>query len=143
MSDFHLHRPSTERIPASARWLLRLAIAGVWLYQGLWNKFLVVSVFAWDDRHLQIMTQTFGDRLGGLALHGLAALETLIAVAVLAAWRPITAAWAQIVLLVGMNTAGICFAAADIPDIGGMITMNFVFCVAVWINGRLSLIAHE
>lgn len=143
MSASHLHRPSTERIPATARWLLRLGIAAVWVYQGLWNKFLVVRVFAWDDRHLQIMRQAFGDRFGGPALHGLAALETLIVVAVLLAWRPVMTAWAQIALVAAMNTAGILFAAADIPDIGGMVTMNFVFCLAVWINGRLSLPAHE
>ena len=125
-------------ISPPTRWALKLAIASVWLYQGLWNKFLVVRVFGWDDRHLLIMQQALGEKMGDLALYGLAGLETLFALAVLVSWRPLWMAGAQIGLLLGMNSAGILFAASSIPDIGGMLTMNAVFCVAVWMNGKLS-----
>lgn len=120
------------------RWALKLAITAVWLYQGLWNKFLVVRVFAWDDRHLRIMQQALGVKLGDLALYGLTGVETLFALAVLVSWRPLWMARAQIGLLLGMNAAGILFAASSIPDIGGMLTLNAVFCVAVWMDAQLS-----
>jgi hypothetical protein len=120
------------------RWALKFTIALVWLYQGLWNKFLVVRVFAWDDRHLRIMQQALGAKVGDLALYGLAGLETLFALAILVSWRPLWMAGAQISLLLGMNAAGILFAASSIPDVGGMLTMNAVFCVAIWIDAKLS-----
>jgi len=128
---------STAMISDRVRIFLQGSIALVWLYQGFWNKFLVVHVLGWDDRHLRIMQQAFGENLGGLALYGLAGFETLLALAVMLRFRPVATAWCQILLLLGMNTAGIVFAAADIPDIGGMLTMNAVFGVAIWINGQL------
>lgn len=123
--------------------LLRWSIAVVWLYQGLWNKCFVVHVLAWDDRHLRIMQQALGASLGSLALSGLATVETLFALAVLWRFRPLITAWSQILLLVTMNAAGIAFAARDIPDVGGMLTMNAMFCVAIWINSKFSLAPHE
>jgi hypothetical protein len=134
---------STAMISNRVRILLRATIALVWLYQGFWNKFLVVRVLGWDDRHLRIMQQAFGEGLGSLALHGLAAVETLLAVAVMLRYQPVATAWSQLLLLLTMNTAGIVFAAADIPDIGGMVTMNAAFGVAIWINGQLSREGHE
>lgn len=114
--------------------MLRAAIALVWLYQGLWHKVLAV-----DERHRRIVVQALGEGMGPVALGGLGLLETLLALAVLFSVRPMAIAWVQIALLAGMNAAGLLTSAKDIPDPLGMVTMNFVFVVAVWINGRLSL----
>ncbi len=124
---------AAELIPLPARRALRGAIALVWLYQGLWHKLLVV-----DERHRRIVAQALGERLGPLALAGIGMMETLIALAVLFLFLPMPVAWLQILLLAGMNTAGLLSAAKDIPDPAGMVTMNLVFAIAVWINGRLS-----
>lgn len=124
---------ATELIPPQGRWALRSAIALVWLYQGLWHKVLVV-----DERHRRIVVQALGERMGPLALGGIGLGETLLALAVLFSFLPMPVAWMQILLLAGMNTAGLLSAAKDIPDPIGMVTMNLVFGVAVWINGRLS-----
>lgn len=117
-------------IPNAARWMLRVSVAVVWLYQGLWHKVIAV-----DDRHLRIVEQAVGAGLGRLALSGLGAFEAALGLCILLAWKPMPVAWTQIILLAGMNTAGILTAADQIPDPAGMVTMNFVFCVAAWING--------
>jgi len=124
---------AAELIPRQARWVLRSAIALVWLYQGLWHKLLVV-----DERHQRIVAQALGEHLGPVALGGIGLLETLLAFAVIFSFMPMRAAWMQILLLAGMNTVGLLSAAKDIPDPMGMVTMNFVFAAAVWINGRFS-----
>ncbi len=79
--------------------LLRLAVALVWLYQGLWHKIVAV-----DARHLEIVASAPRFLPPRLALG----------------------------MLVAMNAAGIWFAGDKIPDIGGMITMNLVFALAIW-----------
>jgi uncharacterized membrane protein YphA (DoxX/SURF4 family) len=129
---------SAQPISPLIQRLIRWSIALVWLYQGFWNKYWVVRILAWDDRHLRIMQQALGDSLGSWALNGLAAFETLLAIAVLTSYQPRLTAWTQIGLLASMNTAGIVFAAKDIPDVGGMLTMNTVFGLAIWISGKFS-----
>ena len=124
---------TAKLIPWQARWVLRSAIALVWLYQGLWHKVLAV-----DERHQRIVVQALGEHIGPVALGGIGLLETVLAFAVLFSFMPMRAAWMQILLLVGMNTVGLLSAAKDIPDPMGMVTMNLVFAAAVWINGWLS-----
>jgi hypothetical protein len=124
---------AAQLIPIHAYWALRGSIALVWLYQGLWHKLLAV-----DEHHRRIVEQALGATLGPVALSGIGLVETAIAGAVLAAFKPMQVAWLQIVLLAGMNTAGLLSAAGEIPDPVGMVTMNLVFGVATWVNGRLS-----
>ena len=114
---------------APARWwfLLRIAVAAVWLYQGLWLKLLAV-----DARHLAIVASAPACIPPRFALGCIGAVETLFGLAVLLRWRPRLFAWLQIAALAAMNTAGILFAGERIPDIGGMLTMNLVFALAVW-----------
>ena len=119
--------------PLISVWLLRAAIASVWSYQGLWHK-----VLSTDDRHRRIVAEALGERIGPSVAILLGLLETALGIAVLLGWRPRLMAWAQIVLLVGMNGAGLLFAGSQIPDPAGMITLNFVFIMAIWFHGWLT-----
>jgi uncharacterized membrane protein len=107
--------------------LLRVAVALVWLYQGLWHKILAV-----DARHLEIVASAPSFLPPRLALGMIGGLETLFAISILARWRQPLFAWLQIGMLVAMNAAGILFAGDKIPDIGGMLTMNLVFALTIW-----------
>ena len=107
--------------------LLRVAVALVWLYQGLWHKIVAV-----DARHLEIVASAPSFLPPRLALGMIGGLETLFAISILARWRQRLFAWLQIWMLVAMNAAGILFAGDKIPDIGGMLTMNLVFALTIW-----------
>jgi uncharacterized membrane protein YphA (DoxX/SURF4 family) len=99
----------------------------VWFYQGLWHKVLAV-----DARHLEIVASAPSLLPPRLALGLIGGWETLLGLAVLFRWRPRLAAWLQIGTMIGMNAAGIQFAGDQIPDIGGMLTMNLVFVLTIW-----------
>ncbi len=107
--------------------LLRVAVALVWLYQGLWHKIVAV-----DARHLEIVASAPSFLPPRLALGMIGGLETLFAISILTRWRQRLFAGLQIGMLVAMNTAGILFAGDKIPDIGGMLTMNLVFALTIW-----------
>jgi uncharacterized membrane protein YphA (DoxX/SURF4 family) len=107
--------------------LLRVAVALVWLYQGLWHKIIAV-----DARHLEIVASAPTFLPPRLALGLIGGLETLFAFSILARWRERFFAMFQIGSLVAMNVAGILFAGHKIPDIGGMLTMNLVFALTIW-----------
>jgi len=107
--------------------LVRVAVALVWLYQGLWHKIIAV-----DARHLEIVASAPSFLPPRLALGMIGGLETLFAISILARLKQRLFAWLQIGMLVAMNAAGILFAGDKIPDIGGMLTMNLVFALTIW-----------
>lgn len=107
--------------------LLRVTVALVWLYQGLWHKIVAV-----DARHLAIVASAPSFLPPQWTLGLIGGLETLFAVSILTRWKLRLFAMLQIGMLVAMNAAGILFAGDRIPDIGGMLTMNFVFAIAIW-----------
>lgn len=108
-------------------WLLRIAVALVWIYQGLWHKVIAV-----DARHLEIVTSAPSFLPPRLVLGLIGGWESLFAIAVFLRWKQKFFAWLQIGTLVAMNVAGILFAGDKIPDIGGMLTMNLVFALTIW-----------
>ena len=108
-------------------YLLRVAVAFVWLYQGLWHKIVAV-----DERHLEIVSAAPSFLAPRLALGLIGGMESLFAISLLMKWRLRLFAWFQICVLSAMNAAGILFAGDKIPDIGGMLTMNLVFALAIW-----------
>ncbi len=107
--------------------LLRVAVAMVWIYQGLWHKLLAV-----DARHIEIVAAAPLFLPPRLALGLIGGLETLFAISILSGWKQRIFTWLQIGMLVAMNAAGILFAGDRIPDIGGMLTMNLVFALTIW-----------
>lgn len=108
----------------------RLAVALVWLYQGLWCKLLggcpghraIVDAVPW-----------LGEGGGTVFFYGLGAFETGLALWVLSGWRPRTAALVQTALLVAMNGGGLLWGREHIADPGAMLTQNFAFLTLAWI----------
>ena len=112
------------------RRLIRLSIALVWFYQGLWCK-----VLAGAPQHLAVITAVpfMGPVAGRVALILIGLIECGIGVWVLTAWQPRPAAVAQTLLLVCMNAAGLIWAWRLIPDPIGMILQNFTFVLLIWV----------
>jgi SAM-dependent methyltransferase/uncharacterized membrane protein YphA (DoxX/SURF4 family) len=108
----------------------RLAVALVWLYQGLWCKLLGRC-----PGHQAIVQAVPGlaGRSGEVVLAGLGAIEVGLAVWVLSGWRPRLAAAAQTLLLVGMNGGGLLWGREHLADPGAMITQNLSFLTLVWL----------
>jgi hypothetical protein len=110
--------------------LTQLAVAAVWLYEGLWCKLLggiplqvdVVEAVPLVSRQTALWI-----------LRTIGIVECALALWVVTAWQPVLAAAAQTALLVGMNFGGLLWARRIIPDPGGMIVKNFAFLVLAWV----------
>jgi hypothetical protein len=116
-------------VTAGVGWwrLLRVAVALVWVHQGLWHKVLAV-----DARHLEIVASVPEIVPPRVALGAIGIVEAFFGVAVLLRLRPALFAWLQILALAAMNGVGLAFAAERIPDVAGMLLMNTVFALAIW-----------
>ena len=116
-------------------WLIRAAIAAVWLYEGLWCKLL-----GREPRQLQVVEAVprFGPRVGGLFLKALGVVETGVALWALSGIAPFWCALVQTLLLVALNLSGVVFARHIIHDPPGMLVKNFAFLVLAWVSAGLS-----
>src|SRR3954468_10084318 len=96
-----MNRPDAGTIVA------RIAIALVWLYNGLWSKLLGGS-----PHHASVVRAVpgFGGGVGEGVLVAIGIVETLLALWVLAGFRPRAGAIVQTALLVGMNAGGLLWA---------------------------------
>jgi len=111
--------------------LIRVAIALVWLYEGVWCKLLnrmphQVEVVAAHPM--------FSERSALLVLRAIGLLEVLLALWVLSGWEPVWAALTQTVILAGMNANGVLFSREHIHDPAGMVIKNFAFVVLMWVG---------
>lgn len=120
--------------------VVRLSIAVVWLYQGLWCKVLG------GVPHQQAVISSVPFLSGAEARFGLIGLglfECGIAMWVLSGKRMRQAATVQTALLVAMNGGGLIWAWHVIPDPIGLIVQNFAFLVLIWIASEDRLyVAH-
>jgi len=104
--------------------IARAALAAVWLYQGLRHKLLRAG------RHAEITAQVpFG---GPYLLPAIGLAECALALWILTGRRSRESAWAQTILLAGMNIGGLAFASALIPDPLAMTTQNAVLPALAW-----------
>jgi DoxX-like family len=112
-------------------WLIHIAVAAVWLYEGLWCKLL-----NGEPHQVRVVEAVpgFGPRLGKSILQLLGIAEVALAVWVLTGISPIVCAVAQTALLVILNTCGILWARHLIPDPVGMLLKNFAFLVLAWVS---------
>lgn len=115
--------------PMPPVWLLQVAVAGVWLYEGLWCKVLGRSA-----HEFEVVSEVRFLRpwVVSAFLRALGVVECALAAWVLSGWQPAWAALAQTVLLVALNTAGLTLARAKIPDPAGMLFKNFALLVLAW-----------
>ncbi len=111
-------------------WLLRGAVAAVWLYEGLWCKLL-----GGEPRELEVVRAVpkYGERFGAPFLMALGVVEVAIALWVLAGWLPFLCAVTQTVLLVSLNANGLAWSREHIHDPKGMVVKNFAFLVLAWV----------
>ena len=112
-------------------WLIHVAVAGVWLYEGLWCKLL-----GGEPRQMQVVeaVPNYGPRIGARFLKFLGVVEVVIAIWVLSRIAPLTCAVVQTALLVALNFSGLLWARHLIHDPAGMLVKNFAFLVLAWVS---------
>ena len=115
-------------------WLIRAAVAAVWLYEGLWCKLL-----RGQPHQLEVVETVpyFGPRIGALFLKVLGVVEVALAAWTLSANSPVMCAVVQTLLLVALNANGLLWARHIIHDPAGMVIKNFGFLVLVWVCASL------
>jgi hypothetical protein len=116
-------------------WLVRFAVAGVWVYEGLWCKILGRS-----ESELRVVEAVprWGPRFGRPFLLALGGVELLLGVWVLSGWKPGACALAQTVLLVALNANGLLWSRHLIHDPAGMVFKNFAFLILGWVAAGLA-----
>jgi hypothetical protein len=115
-------------------WLIQIAVAAVWLYEGLWCKLLGREP---NQRTVVEAVPRLGPRLGAAFLKVLGAVEVAMGVWVLSGTQPVVCAAAQTALLVTLNANGILWARHVIHDPAGMVVKNFAFLVLAWVAASL------
>lgn len=115
-------------------WLIRTAVAAVWLYEGLWCKLLRGQP---HEFAVVAAVPFFGPRIGTPLLLVLGAVEVAIAAWALSAVAPVGCAIVQTVLLIALNGNGLVWARRILHDPAGMIVKNFAFLVLVWVSASL------
>lgn len=108
---------------------LRLSVAAVWIYEGLWLKILHPS-----PHELAVMRSvTVGALPPSRLLFLIGCGEILLGLGVLSGLYPRFLAWFQGIILVLMNGIGILFAGQAIGDPIGLVIHNlpFLLCIAV------------
>lgn len=111
-------------------WILHLAVAGVWLYEGLWCKLL-----SGEPRQVQVVAAVprYGPGVGAAFLKLLGVAEVGVALWALSDFAPLICVVVQTVLLVSLNAAGLLWARHIIHDPAGMVVKNFAFLVLAWV----------
>ena len=111
--------------------LPRIAVASVWIYQGLWCK-----VLAHAPRHREIAEATafLTPSQAHKAIVATGILECFIAGWVLSGIGSREAAVVETLLLALMNTAALSRARNLIPDPAGMLIQNSAFLMLAWIG---------
>ncbi len=115
--------------------LMRAAVAAVWLYEGLWCKLL-----GREPRQVEVVEAVprLGPIVGRTFLRLLGAVETLLALWVLSGVTPGLSAIAQTALLVALNANGLLWARHIIHDPGGMVVKNVSFQLLAWVVAAMS-----
>jgi hypothetical protein len=112
-------------------WLIHIAVAAVWFYEGLWCKLL-----GGEPHQLQVVAAV--PIIGSRATHGflraLGVVEVAIGAWVLCGTAPIACAVTQTALLAAMNAGGLVWARDRIHDAAGMIVKNVAFLVLAWVS---------
>lgn len=118
-------------------WLVRTAVALLWLYEGLWCK-----VLGREARQAKAVgTVGMSEAASGAAFKVLGVVEVGLAVWV---WSNFAPGWCALVqtLLVGVLTTGaLVFARAVIHDPAGVVFKNVVFVTLIWVQPGLAALS--
>ena len=110
--------------------LVQIAIAAVWLYEGMWCKVLGRSA---HELEVVEATPLFSKRQAWWFLKLLGVYESLLALWVMTGWMPAWCALVQTLTLIGLNSGGLLFSRHLIPDPAGMVVKNAAFLVLAWV----------
>jgi hypothetical protein len=110
--------------------LIQIAVAAVWLYEGVWCKVLGRSA---HELEVVEATPLFSKRQAWWFLKLLGVYESLLALWVMAGWLPVWCALVQTLTLIGLNSGGLLFSRHLIPDPAGMVVKNAAFLVLAWV----------
>lgn len=122
-------------LPLPPLLLVRIAVAAVWLYEGLWCK-----VLGREPHQVQVVeaVPTLGPLVGRHGLFVLGLVETALAGWVLSGVDPGLCAITQTVLLVTLNANGLVWARHIIHDPRGMVVKNVAFLLLAWVGAAMS-----
>jgi hypothetical protein len=112
-----------RRFPAAA-------VAGVWLYHGLWCKLLGRCP---EQLDVVAAVPRLRGKLAKPVLLGIGAVETALAVWVVSGRRPRGAAVVGTMLVAGMNAGGLAFGRRHIPAPTTMVAENVAFLALAWL----------
>jgi len=112
-----------RRFPAAA-------VAGVWLYHGLWCKLLGGCP---EQATIVADVPGLGGKRARVVLLGLGVVETAFAGWVISGFKPRLAAATGTALVVGMNAGGLTFARRHIPAPGALVLENLGFVALAWL----------
>ena len=112
-------------------WLIHVAVAAVWFYEGVWCKLL-----NGQPRQVRVVEAMplYGPQLATTLLKLLGLVETAIGIWVLTGIALIICAVVQTLVLVTLNACGLLWARRLIDDPAGMVIKNFAFLVLVWVS---------
>ena len=115
-------------------WLIRAAVAAVWLYEGLWCKLLGGDP---NQRKVVEAVPHWGPRVGVPFLMALGVVEVAMGLWAFSGAAPFASAVAQTGLLVTLNANGLLWSRHLIHDPAGMVVKNAAFLVLAWVASSL------
>ena len=115
--------------------LVRGAVAAVWLYEGLWCKIL-----GREARQVQVVeaVPVLGPLLGRRFLLALGVLEVALGAWVMWGVLAGPCAIVQMAVLVLLNANGLLWARHIIHDPAGMVVKNVSFLLLAWVAAAMS-----
>jgi len=116
-------------------WLIRAAVAAVWLYEGLWCKLLRGAPAEFE---VVKAVPVYGPRFGVPFLMVLGVVEVTLALWVLSGVSPFYCVLVQTLLLISLNANGLLWARDVIHDPRGMVIKNFAFLILAWVSASLT-----
>jgi hypothetical protein len=122
-----------RRFPAAA-------VAGVWLYHGLWCKLLGRCP---EQARIVADVPGVGARRAKVLLLGLGVAETALAGWVISGARPRAAAATGTVLVVAMNVGGFAFGRRHIAAPKALLLENACFLALAWMAAEADRAAAE
>ncbi len=115
-------------------WLIHVAVAAVWLYEGLWCKLL-----NGEPHQAQVVevVPRYGQKIGVAFLKSLGVVEVGLAIWILSGMAPLVCVFVQTALLMALNACGLLWARHIIHDPAGMVVKNIAFLVLAWVSASL------